>query len=144
MDAETKIAFEKLGQKMHEGFGEMHREFGFIHQKFEGIDQKFEGIDQKFEKVDQEFKNIRQEFKNVRQEMKTGLSGVTDLIIFEIGYLKIEINGRFSEVNKRFDTLYAHVDGFINLHKTLDMGLSATRLQQGRLEERVANLEAKA
>ncbi len=51
---------------------------------------------------------------------------------------------RFNKIDTRIDTLYKNVDGFINLHQTLTMELAATRLQQGRLEERVEHLEARS
>lgn|SRR3989338_889364 len=141
MDTETKIAFEKLEQKMHEGFGEMHQGFGEMHRGFEKVREEFEG-------VRQEFEGVRQEFKKVRQEMKDGLQettkNLTDFIVFETSHLKKQMDEQFEETRGRIGVLYEHVDGFINLHKTLDMELAATRLQQGRLEDRVSNLEAKA
>lgn len=136
MDTEIKRSIgklerviEKLGQEMRQGFNS-------VRQKFDGVDKKFNGINQ-------EFKNVNQEFKNVRQEMKDGFKNVTGLIVFEVSHLKKQMDDRFAETDERFDVLYKHVDGFTNLHKTLDMELAATRLQQGRLEERVSILETK-
>lgn len=94
-------------------------------------------------KMSQGFKIVNQEFKNVRQEMKDGFKNMTGLIVFEVSHLKRQMDDRFAETDERFDILYKHVDGFTNLHKTLDMELAATRLQQGRLEERVSILETK-
>lgn len=47
----------------------------------------------------------------------------------------------FARMESRLDQLYNHVDGFMKLHETLDIGFRVIKEQVRRLEERIEHLE---
>ncbi|MBI4434048.1 hypothetical protein HY632_04695 [Candidatus Uhrbacteria bacterium] len=85
----------------------------------------FTKIDQQFAKVDQQFAKVDQQFFEVTKNLGDRIDAVSD---------------RINATNARIDDLATGVDGFVTLHKTLDIELVALRDKCQRLEKEQSDL----
>ncbi|MBI2482855.1 hypothetical protein HYV74_01595 [Candidatus Uhrbacteria bacterium] len=87
-----------------------------------------------FTKIDQQFTKIDQQLVEVTKNLGDRIDA-TNLRIDAVGDRIGVMNDRIDATNTRIDDLAAGVDGFVTLHKTLDIELVALRDKCQRLEK---------
>jgi chromosome segregation ATPase len=87
--------------------------FTKIDGQFAKIDGQFAEVDRRFTKIDGQFAEVDRRFAETRGEMREG----------------------FGKINERIDNLLTSVDGFVQLHQTLDIELAALRDKYNRVSK---------
>ena len=82
--------------------------------------------------------------KTIESRLTTVERGIRSLQANDATIITIVTNMQegFARMENRLEQVYNHVDGFMKLHETLDIGFRVIKEQMRRLEERMDHLEA--
>lgn len=115
---------DNVSEAVHDLATHMDERFETVDRRFEAIDQRFEAIDHRFEAIDQRFESMGRRFESMDQRFEA-------------------MDQRFEDMEERFDAklhgvemrLMDHIDGFVNLHRTMDVELASLRAKSNRHDD---------